>query len=145
MQFLHMVVQLVEALCYECRWRFKSRWGKFFFLIYLILPTALWPCGWLSFYEKWVPRIFLGGKGRPALKADNLTAICEPTVYSSVSQPPGHGSVQGPGINYTRHSSYRKKNLLGCSMTKVKNQWSTKNVEASTSHNPMGLHGLLQA
>jgi hypothetical protein len=23
----------------------------------------------------------LGGKGRPALKADNLTAICEPIVY----------------------------------------------------------------
>jgi hypothetical protein len=26
-------------------------------------------------------RILPGGKGRPALKADNLTAICEPTVY----------------------------------------------------------------
>jgi hypothetical protein len=40
------------------------------------------------------------GEGRrPARKADNLTAICEPTV---------------------------------------------ENVGASTSHNPMGLHGLLQ-
>jgi hypothetical protein len=29
---------------------------------------------------KRVPRIFLGGKGRPTLKADNLTAICDPTV-----------------------------------------------------------------
>jgi hypothetical protein len=28
-----------------------------------------------------VPGIFLGGKGRPARGADNLTAICEPTVY----------------------------------------------------------------
>jgi hypothetical protein len=26
-------------------------------------------------------RNFPGGKGRPALKADNLTAICEPIVY----------------------------------------------------------------
>jgi hypothetical protein len=26
------------------------------------------------------PGIFLGTKGRPARKADNLTAICEPTV-----------------------------------------------------------------
>jgi hypothetical protein len=26
------------------------------------------------------PRIFLG-KGRPALKDDNLTVICEPIVY----------------------------------------------------------------
>jgi hypothetical protein len=34
-----------------------------------------------------------GGKGRPARKADNLTAICEPIVYKmwelDVSQPYG--------------------------------------------------------
>jgi hypothetical protein len=41
-----------------------------------------------------------GGNGRPAIRADNLTAICEPTVL--------------------------------------------QNVGASTSHNPMDLHGLLQ-
>jgi hypothetical protein len=41
-----------------------------------------------------------GGNGRPARKADNLTAICEPIV--------------------------------------------NKNVGASTSHNPTGLHGLLR-
>jgi hypothetical protein len=41
-----------------------------------------------------------GGKGRPAPKADKLTAICEPM--------------------------------------------SRENVGASTSHNPMGLYGLLQ-
>jgi hypothetical protein len=36
-------------------------------------------------------RNFPGGKGRPAWKADNLTAIYEPTVYGSfdVSQPCG--------------------------------------------------------
>jgi hypothetical protein len=27
-----------------------------------------------------VPGIYLGGEGRPARKADNLTAICEPIV-----------------------------------------------------------------
>jgi hypothetical protein len=27
-----------------------------------------------------IPGTFLGGKGRPARKADNLTAICEPIV-----------------------------------------------------------------
>jgi hypothetical protein len=43
-------------------------------------------------------RNFPGGKGRPALKADNLTALCE----------------------------------------------CLENVGASTSHSPMGLHGLLQ-
>jgi hypothetical protein len=36
--------------------------------------------GRLSLQQKWVPGIFLGGKGRPARKADNLTAICEPNV-----------------------------------------------------------------
>jgi hypothetical protein len=36
--------------------------------------------GRLSQYQKWVPGIFLGGKARPARKADNLTAICEPIV-----------------------------------------------------------------
>jgi hypothetical protein len=41
-----------------------------------------------------------GAEGRPARKADNPTAICEPTVG--------------------------------------------KNVGVSTSHNPIGLHGLLQ-
>jgi hypothetical protein len=45
-------------------------------------------------------RNLTGGRGRPVRKADNFTAICEPTVQ--------------------------------------------KNVGASTSHNPMGLRGLLQ-
>jgi hypothetical protein len=29
-----------------------------------------------------------GGKGRPACKADNLTAICEPTVYKTWEPQP---------------------------------------------------------
>jgi hypothetical protein len=42
-----------------------------------------------------------GGKGRPACKADNLTAICELTVYKNVGasmphNPVGlHGLLQG--------------------------------------------------
>jgi len=30
------------------------------FFSYKILLTALWPWGWLSFYQKWVPGIFPG-------------------------------------------------------------------------------------
>jgi hypothetical protein len=31
----------------------------------------------LSFYQKWLLGIFLGGEGLPACKADNFVAICE--------------------------------------------------------------------
>jgi hypothetical protein len=45
----HAVAWLVEALCYKPKGRrFHSRWGHWIFSIYLILPAALLPCGWLS-------------------------------------------------------------------------------------------------
>ena len=33
------------------------------FFIYVILPAALWPCGWLNLEQKWVSGIFPGVKG----------------------------------------------------------------------------------
>jgi hypothetical protein len=49
---------------------------------------------WSTHPLTWVPGIILGRKGRPARKANNLTAICEPTVWRKsgslyVSQPYG--------------------------------------------------------
>jgi hypothetical protein len=60
----------LEALCYkpECR-GFDSRWDDwFFFSIYLILPAAVGPWGWLSLWQKWVPGIFLGLKSGRRVK-----------------------------------------------------------------------------
>jgi hypothetical protein len=60
--------------------RSQVRWGHWIFSIYPIIPAAQWLCGRLNLKHKWVPGIFLGGKGQPAHRADNLTAYCEPIV-----------------------------------------------------------------
>jgi hypothetical protein len=66
---------MAEALCCKPGDRgFESRLGQFFSSIYLILPAATWPLTKMS------TRNLHGGKERPAGKANNLTAICEPTV-----------------------------------------------------------------
>jgi hypothetical protein len=50
-------------------------------LRYLILPAALWPLGSTQPLTEMSTRNLPGDKRRPARKADNLTAICEPIYY----------------------------------------------------------------
>jgi hypothetical protein len=50
------------------------------FSIDLILPAALWLSSRLSLLTEMSARNLPEGKERPVLKADSLTAICEPTV-----------------------------------------------------------------
>jgi hypothetical protein len=66
-----------------------------FFSIYLIPPAALGPKVYSASnrieYQK-QKIMFLGSRARPVRKADNLTAICEPIVYTmwdlNISRPP---------------------------------------------------------
>jgi hypothetical protein len=50
------------------------------------------------------------GKGQPALKANNLTAICEPTVYNSGIQP-GVGVPVGVIDDILRVCKIEEKNV----------------------------------
>jgi hypothetical protein len=48
--------------------------------IYLILPAALWSWGSTQPLTEMSTRNLPVGKGRPARKADKVSAICEPNV-----------------------------------------------------------------
>jgi hypothetical protein len=50
------------------------------FSINLILPSTLWPLGLTQPLTEMNTRNLSGGKGQPAHKADNFTAIYEPIL-----------------------------------------------------------------
>ena len=85
----HAVAQLFEALCYKSEGRgFDSRWCHWNFSL-TILPAALWPWGWLSLKQKWVPGIFPGGKGVRCVGLTTLPPTCADCLEIWESQPPG--------------------------------------------------------
>ena len=47
-----------------------------------ILPIALWPWGWLSLQQKWVPRAFPGGKGGRCVRLTTLPPSCAVVMKS---------------------------------------------------------------
>jgi hypothetical protein len=61
--------------------------------IYLTLPAALWPWGWLSLWRKWVPGIFLRTKGGQRIRLTtalpSVSRLCRICGSLDVSQPNG--------------------------------------------------------
>jgi hypothetical protein len=74
---------MIEALRNKSEGRgFETGWGEWIFLTYLILPAALGPGVYSASNrnEQQKQKNVSGSRERPVCRADNLTAICEPTV-----------------------------------------------------------------
>jgi hypothetical protein len=69
-----------DTIVHARKSRFQFPMRLLNFSIYLILPAALWPLGLTQPLTEMSTRNLPGGKGLPALKADNFTAISEPIV-----------------------------------------------------------------
>jgi hypothetical protein len=80
-----MAIKHAEIAAIPCLVRFQMR--SLDMLMYLILQAHCEPLGLPSLLQKRIANILLGGKPRPASKADNLTAICELNIYKKMWEP----------------------------------------------------------
>ena len=55
----------------------------------IILPAPIWPWGWLSLWQKWVPGIFPGGNGGLCVRLTPLPNLCADCLEIWEPQPPG--------------------------------------------------------
>ena len=83
------------------------------FFIAIILPAALWPWGWLSFYQKWV---FPEGKGGRCLGLTNLPLSCADCLEIWEPNPPANMWVC-PGLYMYCFNLAFISNAVDCAKT----------------------------
>jgi hypothetical protein len=53
-----------------------------YIVVCIIQLVTLWPWGWLSLYQKWVPDVFPGGKGGRCIRLTTLPPSCAVVMKS---------------------------------------------------------------